>query len=62
MKVALFYFSGTGNTELTVKKWKDEAAKFDIAVDLIKIEKDNFDLNIYDVLVPQLHLLEIIFF
>ena len=51
MKVALFYFSGTGNTELTVKKWKDEAAKFDIAVDLIKIEKDNFDfskINEYD--------------
>ena len=45
MKVALFYFSGTGNTELTVKKWKYEATKFDIVFDLIKIEKDNFDFS-----------------
>ncbi len=45
MKIALFYFSGTGNTELTVKKWREEAEKLGVNIDLFKIEKDEFDFN-----------------
>ncbi len=45
MKIALFYFSGTGNTELTVKKWKSSAEQFGVQLDLFKIEKDEFDFS-----------------
>ena len=50
MKVAIYYFSGTGNTELTVKKWQSEAKKHNIEVDLFKIEeiKDEIDVSSYD--------------
>ena len=39
MKVVIYYFSGTGNTELTVKKWLEEAQKHNIELDLVNIEK-----------------------
>ena len=39
MKVAIYYFSGTGNTELTVKKWQSEAAKHNIDCQLFNIEE-----------------------
>ena len=45
MKIAIFYFSGTGNTELTAKKWKESASALGIDVDLFKIEKDEFDFS-----------------
>lgn len=51
MKIAIYYFSGTGNTELTVKKWQSEAAKFDIDISLFKIEDikdDSVDVSNYD--------------
>jgi ferredoxin/flavodoxin len=37
-KYALYYFSGTGNTEFVVKLLAEELAKVDAAVDLFKIE------------------------
>ncbi len=51
MKVVLFYFSGTGNTERVVKTWKEESEARGIQFDVFKIEEDNFDfskLNEYD--------------
>ena len=51
MKVGIFYFSGTGNTELTVKKWQVEAQKLNIECDLIKIEEhptEEIDVSSYD--------------
>ena len=51
MNIVLFYFSGTGNTEKAAKKWKESAANFDINIDLVKIEKNDFDfanLDKYD--------------
>ena len=40
MKVAIYYFSGTGNTELTVKKWQTEANKLGVDCQLFKIEEN----------------------
>lgn len=51
MKVAIYYFSGTGNTELTVKKWQTEAAKHNIDCELFKIEEisdKEIDVSEYD--------------
>lgn len=51
MKVAIFYFSGTGNTELTVKKWQAESIKLGVDCQLFKIEenpKEEVDVSIYD--------------
>ena len=51
MKVCIFYFSGTGNTELTVKKWQSEAQKNGIDCRLFKIEenhKEPVDVNEFD--------------
>ena len=51
MKVGIFYFSGTGNTELTVKKWQAEVQKLNIECDLIKIEEHptgEIDVSSYD--------------
>ena len=51
MKVAILYFSGTGNTELCVKKWKKSAEALGINVDLYKIESVNandIDISQYD--------------
>ena len=49
MKIALFYFSGTGNTKLIVNKWKEEANKLGITFDLFNIEKnEKADLSTYD--------------
>ena len=45
MKVAIYYFSGTGNTELTVKKWQSEAKKHQIELDLFNIEKMSGEVN-----------------
>lgn len=51
MKIAIYYFSGTGNTELTVKKWASEANKHNIECDLFKFEDitdKTIDVNNYD--------------
>ena len=49
MNIALFYFSGTGNTKLVIDKWKDEANKLDINIDLFSIEKEEIpSLDNYD--------------
>ncbi len=51
MKIAIYYFSGTGNTELTVKKWASEASKHNIECDLFKFEEvtdKTIDVNNYD--------------
>ncbi len=51
MKIAIYYFSGTGNTELTVKKWQAEASKYNIDCQLFKIEenpKEDVDVSSYD--------------
>lgn len=50
MKVVIYYFSGTGNTELTVKKWQAEAVSKGIELDLVKIEenKGEVDVSEYD--------------
>ena len=51
MKVTIFYFSGTGNTELTVKKWQNEASKYGVDVTLFKMEeapKEEIDVSSYD--------------
>ena len=45
MKIVLFYFSGTGNTEIVAKTWKEESEKQNIEFDLVKIEEDNFDFS-----------------
>ena len=51
MKVGIFYFSGTGNTELTVKKWKSEADNLGVELSLFKMEEnkeEEIDLSSYD--------------
>ena len=48
MKVAIFYFSGTGNTEKVVRKWKESSESFGVSIDLVKIEKDDFDFSKID--------------
>ena len=51
MKSIIFYFSGTGNTEIVVKKWKEAAQSFSYEIDLFKIESDDLDsidLKSYD--------------
>ena len=51
MKIAILYFSGTGNTELVCKRWSEEAHKHNIECDLIKYEdiKGEFiDVSSYD--------------
>lgn len=51
MKVGIFYFSGTGNTELTVKKWKNEADNLGVELSLFKMEEnkeEEIDLSSYD--------------
>lgn len=51
MKVAIYYFSGTGNTELTVKKWASEAKKYNIECDLFRFEEiidKKINIDAYD--------------
>lgn len=51
MKIAIFYFSGSGHTELCVKKWKSEAEAINIPTDIFRIEKTNLeeiDFSQYD--------------
>lgn len=51
MNIAIYYFSGSGNTELTVKKWKSEADKYSINLELFRIEdikEKELDLSKYD--------------
>lgn len=51
MKVAIYYFSGTGNTELTAKKWQSESIKNGIDCELFKIEnnqEESIDVSNYD--------------
>lgn len=51
MNIVLFYFSGTGNTEKVVKEWQKSASSFNVAIDLVQIEKNDFDfanLSKYD--------------
>lgn len=46
-KVAIVYFSGTGNTKYIAEKMKEAIVKTDMEVDLINIEKDKINPNIY---------------
>jgi flavodoxin len=39
LEVGIFYFSGTGNTELAAEKIKEEFEKRNCKVDLIKMEE-----------------------
>lgn len=51
MKIAIYYFSGTGNTELTIKKWASEADKYNIECDIFRFEEitdESIDVNKYD--------------
>lgn len=51
MRVAIYYFSGTGNTELVCKKWAEEAEKHNIECDLFKVEdvkEEKVDVSNYD--------------
>ncbi len=51
MKIGIYYFSGTGNTKLTVTKWQNEAKKYDVDIDLFPIEEINekeIDVSSYD--------------
>lgn len=51
MKVAIYYFSGSGNTEITVKKWKTEAEKNNVELNLFRIEdikEEEVDVSSYD--------------
>ena len=49
MKVALFYFSGTGHTKMVIDKWKEEASKYDVTFDLFSIENEEIPaLDFYD--------------
>lgn len=51
MKIALFYFSGTGNTKLVSKKWQDVAKTNSIEFDIFpieKIEEQDFNFVGYD--------------
>lgn len=45
MKVAIIYFSGTGNTFRICKLWQDAAKENNVEVDLFNLEKDEFDFN-----------------
>ena len=40
MKIAILYFSGSGNTELVVRKRKEEATLLNNDVDLFRIENN----------------------
>ena len=51
MKIALFYFSGTGNTFKVVSRWKEVSSDFDVSINLYNIEStslSDIDLNSYD--------------
>jgi len=53
--VVIYYFSGTGNTELVANMFKEEFPKHEYNVNLIKIEdvlKNNIliDINKYDLI------------
>lgn len=51
MKIAIYYFSGTGNTELVCKKWAEEAKKHHVECDLFKVEdvkEEKVDVSNYD--------------
>ena len=45
MRIALFYFSGSGNTKTVALKWKDSISSLGFECDLFNIEKDEFDFN-----------------
>ena len=45
MRIALFYFSGSGNTKTVALKWKDSISSLGFECDLFNIEKDDFDFN-----------------
>ena len=51
MKIAIYYFSGTGNTEIVCKRWAEEAKKHNIECDLFKVEEvkdEKVDVSNYD--------------
>lgn len=47
-KLAIIYFSGTGNTKYIAEKMKEAAVKTNTQVDLIDIEKGKINANKYD--------------
>ncbi|MDP4179422.1 MAG: EFR1 family ferrodoxin, partial [Bacillota bacterium] len=47
-KLAIIYFSGTGNTKYIAEKMKEAAVKTNTQVDLINIEKDKINTHKYD--------------
>lgn len=50
-KLAIIYFSGTGNTKYIAEKMKEAISTKDIKVDLINIEKDRIIPSIYDYII-----------
>ena len=51
MKAVIYYFSGSGNTEITVKKWEQEAKKQGVDIDIFRIEdlpEGEIDVSQYD--------------
>ena len=49
MKSIIFYFSGTGNTELVVKKWQSECHSFPLEIKKIEeVNNETIDLSEYD--------------
>ena len=54
MKIGLFYFSGTGNTELAAKIWQNEATKYNHNITIYKIEdidSSSFNFSLFDLLI-----------
>lgn len=47
-KIAIVFFSGTGNTRLMAEKMSEAAAKINVHTDLINIEKDHIDSGLYE--------------
>jgi NAD-dependent dihydropyrimidine dehydrogenase PreA subunit len=50
-KLAIVYFSGTGNTKYIAEKMKEAIIKTNVEVDLINIEKDKIDSQLYDYII-----------
>lgn len=50
-KLAIIYFSGTGNTKYIAEKMKAAIMETNVEVDLINIEKDRIQSDIYDYII-----------
>ncbi len=52
-KIAIYYFSGTANTECVVKLYRDELSKLGNQVDIFRMEEpreNQVDINVYDMI------------